>query len=161
MVRCPQTVPISIRSTDNRKRGISFGFFTYTYSKERTNPMRYNRHDYFRYTFNPYIPATFRIQLNNEERSMSNEGNCEILDISTGGVKFVTHLDLPVRLEILALQLEFTIYQHHFEILGNVAWKKETEYGFEYGFEFDEEQKMDALITEELKHHARKVKETE
>lgn len=123
--------------------------------------MRYNRHDYFRYPFNPYIPATFRIQLNNEEKSMSNEGQCEILDISTGGVKFVTHLDLPVRSEILALQLEFTIYKQPIEILGNVAWKKATEYGFEYGFEFGEDHKMYTLITEELKHHARKEKETE
>ena len=123
--------------------------------------MRYNRHDYFRYPFDPYIPATFRIQLNNEEKILSNEGPCEIIDISTGGMKFVTHLDLPVRSEILALQLEFTIYKHPFEILGNVAWKKQTEFGFEYGFEFGEDQKVDSLITEELKHHARKVKETE
>ncbi|PID21869.1 hypothetical protein CSV61_06535 [Sporosarcina sp. P3] len=123
--------------------------------------MRYNRHDYFRYSFNSYIPATFRIQLKNEEKNLSNEGRCEILDISTGGVKFVTHLDLPVRSEMLALQLEFTIVKHPFEILGNVAWKKETEFGFEYGFEFGEDQNVDTLITEELKHHARKVKETE
>ena len=123
--------------------------------------MRYNRHDYFRYAFDPYIPATFRIQLNNEEKSLSNEGQCEIVDISTGGMKFVTHLDLPVRSKILALQLEFTIFKHPFEILGNVAWKKQTEFGFEYGFEFGEDQKVDALITEELKLHARKGKETE
>src|SRR5699024_7968833 len=102
-----------------------------------------------------------RIQLNNEQKSLSNEGQCEIVDISTGGVKFVTNLDLPVRSEILALQLEFIIFKHPFEILGNVAWKTQLKYGFEYGFEFGEDQKVDTLITEELKHHARKVKETE
>lgn len=123
--------------------------------------MRYNRHDYFRYPFDPYIPATFRIQLNNEEKSLSNEGQCEVVDISTGGVKFVTHLDLPVRSELLALQLDFIIFKHPFEIMGNVAWKKPAEYGFEYGFEFGEDQKVDALITEELKLHARQQKENE
>lgn len=121
--------------------------------------MRYNRHDYFRYIFDPYIPATFRIRINSDDQQLSNVGPCELVDISTGGVKFVTHLDLPVRSEMLELQLEFVIFKHPFEILGNVAWKKQTEFGFEYGFEFGEDQKVDALITEELKHYARKMKE--
>ncbi len=121
--------------------------------------MRYNRHDYFRYIFDPYIPATFRIRMNSDDQHLSNSGQCEIVDISTGGVKFVTHLDLPVRSKILALQLEFVVFKHPFEIFGNVAWKKQTEFGFEYGFEFGEDQKVDALITEELKHHARRMKE--
>ncbi|ARD49081.1 PilZ domain-containing protein [Sporosarcina sp. P33] len=123
--------------------------------------MRYNRHDYFRYSFEPYIPATFRIQLNNDKKILSNEGQCEIADISTGGVKFITNLDLPVRSEVLAIQLDFTIFTHPFELFGNVVWKKVAEEGYQYGFEFGEDQHADALIIEELKHHARKVKETE
>lgn len=58
--------------------------------------MRYNRHDYFRYEFNPQLPAKFRLQLDGEEKKLSNEGECELLDISTGGVKFFTFLDLPL-----------------------------------------------------------------
>ncbi|AXH98479.1 PilZ domain-containing protein [Sporosarcina sp. PTS2304] len=123
--------------------------------------MRYNRHDYFRYQFEPHLPATFRLQLNNEEKKLSNEGQCEILDISTGGAKFFAFFDLPVRSEKLALQLIFTIHEHVFEIIGNVAWKKADERGFHYGFDFDEGQQVDAIIIDELKHYTRKMKEAE
>lgn len=123
--------------------------------------MRYNRHDYFRYQFSPHLPATFRIRMNDAENKMSNEGQCELIDISTGGVKFFTFLDLPVRSEKLALQLEFKIYQQPLAILGNVAWKQEADRGFQYGFEFGEEQQVDALIIEELKHFAKHGKKAD
>ncbi|WP_301107826.1 PilZ domain-containing protein [Sporosarcina sp.] len=113
--------------------------------------MRYNRHDYFRYEFEPRLPAKFRIQLEGEEKKLSNEGECELLDISTGGVKFFTFLNLPFQSKKLALQLEFTLHQHPFKLLGVVVWKHEAEHGFQYGFEFGEEQQADALIIEELK----------
>ncbi|MDV6376947.1 PilZ domain-containing protein [Sporosarcina sp. GW1-11] len=121
--------------------------------------MRYNRHDYFRYSFDPHLPATFRIQLTNEEKKLSNEGLCEILDISTGGVKFFTLFDLPVRSEKLALQLEFKIHEYPFEVLGNVAWKTTLDQGFQYGFDFNEGQQVEEIIIEELKHYARLMKE--
>ncbi|WP_158232569.1 PilZ domain-containing protein [Sporosarcina sp. P13] len=121
--------------------------------------MRYNRHDYFRYQFEPHLPATFRIQLNNEEKNMSNEGQCEILDISTGGVKFFTSYDLPVRSKKFTLLLEFKIHVHPFEILGNVAWRKSVVNGFQYGFDFDEGQQVDAIIIDELKHYTRRKKD--
>ena len=117
--------------------------------------MRYNRHDYFRYEFKPHLPARFRLQLDDKEKKLSNEGECELVDISTGGVKFFTFLDLPLHLKKLDLQLEFTLYQHPFEILGTVVWKQPATRGFHYGFEFNEEQQVDALIVEELKHRTR------
>lgn len=117
--------------------------------------MRYNRHDYFRFEFEPRLPAKFRIQLDSEEKKLSNEGECELLDISTGGVKFFTFLDLPLQSKKLELQLEFTLHQHPFELLGGVVWKHEAEHGYQYGFEFGEEQQADALIIEELKQRKR------
>ncbi|GKV65840.1 MULTISPECIES: PilZ domain-containing protein [unclassified Sporosarcina] len=113
--------------------------------------MRYNRHDYFRYEFEPRLPAKFRIQLEGEGNRLSNEGECELLDISTGGVKFFTFLDLPLQSNKIELQLEFTLHQHPFELAGVVVWKQEAEHGFQYGFDFGEEQQADALIIEELK----------
>ncbi|MBY0221742.1 PilZ domain-containing protein [Sporosarcina aquimarina] len=123
--------------------------------------MRYNRHDYFRYEFNPQLPAKFRLQLDDEEKKLSNEGECELLDISTGGVKFFTFLDLPLHPKKLTLQLEFMLYQHRFEILGAVVWKQFVQHGFQYGFEFGEEQRVDAQIVEELKKRARLEKHLE
>ncbi|WP_153732361.1 PilZ domain-containing protein [Sporosarcina obsidiansis] len=123
--------------------------------------MRYNRHDYFRYEFNPHLPARFRIQLQNKDKTLSNEGECELLDISTGGVKFFTFLDLPLQSQKLDLQLEFTLYQHPFEIIGHVVWKHAFERGFQYGFEFGEEQQVDDLIVQELKQYTRAGKNVE
>lgn len=87
--------------------------------------MRYNRTDFFRYQFSPSLPAIFRLQLNNEEHYLSNEAKCEILDISTGGAKFFAHLDLPIRSNKVAVQLEFTLYKQPLEVLGNIVWKKD------------------------------------
>ena len=54
--------------------------------------MKYNRNEYFRYTFEEPCDATFRLikqQEDNAEVELSKKGACKIIDISPNGLKIV------------------------------------------------------------------------
>lgn len=114
--------------------------------------MRYNRHDYFRYTFKQPLPATFRIRLDDVGSKLSNEGECQLIDLSTGGAKIFSMLEFPDRAEPVILHLRFQIYERPIEVPGKIIWKQAFSHGFQYGCSFEMETKdLSEQIVHELK----------
>lgn len=116
--------------------------------------MRYNRHDYFRYQFTRPLPAVFRIQMTASAK-MSNSSECEIIDLSTGGAKLFTFLELPVQSELATMQLEFKLIEEPLILTGEIAWKRTADRGYEYGMQFEKDAAAEAIMIAELKQYAR------
>lgn len=112
--------------------------------------MLYKRHEYFRHSFGTPLDATFRIVVG-ESATKSNPGECLLLDISPGGSKIITDFDLPSEKGPISLWLHFTLFETPIEIEGEIAWKKQSVDGFQYGIDFVEDASISKLIVDELK----------
>lgn len=64
-------------------------------------------------------------------------GKTEILieDIGIGGLRILSHIDLPVRPDI-DLQFETFILNEHVELSGHIVWKHEVNDIYQYGIQF-------------------------
>ena len=103
--------------------------------------MRFKRDDSFRYVFDKPLDALFRIERVDGDEVTTSEGNARIIDISPGGVKLNTELEIPkTEKKDIELSVSFTLNEIAFEVTGEVVWKKEAA-GFDYG--------LDLLISEE------------
>lgn len=111
----------------------------------------YKRQEGFRFVFKQPIRGTFAIQRINNQRIESNEGSIEILDMSLGGMKFTSFLDLPLDQRVLLL-VKFQIEEEKFSVTGKIMWKKaKMEKGYFYGFEMDKDSYSEDLLLEQLK----------
>ena len=112
--------------------------------------MLYKRHEYFRHSFGTPLNATFRIVIG-EGANESNPGDCLLLDISPGGTKIATDFDLPSEKGPVTVRLHFTLFDTPIDVEGNIAWKKQSVGGFQYGIDFVEDSSIAKLIVDELK----------
>ncbi|WP_156288209.1 EAL domain-containing protein [Oceanobacillus salinisoli] len=105
-----------------------------------------NRRKYFR------IPLTFPIRANMTlialQEKKVNVGTTEVLieDIGPGGLRFLSNIQLPVQFDI-TYQFKITILDENIVVIGKVVWKEEIKGSFEYGIEFNMDNKeRDQLI---------------
>ncbi|MDW0116978.1 PilZ domain-containing protein [Sporosarcina thermotolerans] len=112
--------------------------------------MQYKRHEYFRHTFDNPLSATFRILVEGSSNE-SNPGNCMLLDISTGGTKLISSLDIPTDTGPVRLRLNFVIYEANINVIGEIVWKRRGIDGIRYGIKFIEDASTEKLILDELK----------
>lgn len=81
---------------------------------------------------------------------MTKKAAIDVLDISQGGLKFITNLNLPVT-SLVVLQLEIQLLNHNFILAGSIIRKKQLlGRQYEYGFKFVEEEKYLGYIVKKL-----------
>ncbi|OIK14475.1 PilZ domain-containing protein [Bacillus sp. MUM 13] len=113
--------------------------------------MKYNREESFRFNFNPPFPGYFTITKMKGLEGMSKMGKMEILDLSPGGVKFQSLLELPVNQDT-AFSLSFTLNEENELILpGSIIWKQKKLNHYHYGFDIAEDAEKKDMIIQELK----------
>ena len=103
---------------------------------EESNHEIYNRRNYYRLRFKfPLCAEMTIIKFNNED---VNLGYSKLLieDISIGGLRFLSNMDLPVQRNII-LQFETRILDEQLKFTGYIVWKKEINNLFQYGVEFN------------------------
>ncbi|UCZ53121.1 PilZ domain-containing protein [Bacillus shivajii] len=112
--------------------------------------MRYKREEPLRYQFAKPIPLTFSItKVEGIEKDSSN-GEGKILDLSPGGLKFESILELPIRDDV-EFTFTFQMGEESFEEKGVVKWKKDfRDQLYQYGAEFLTED-SEARIIEAIK----------
>ncbi len=112
--------------------------------------MQYKRDESFRYIFNSPIEGTIKILLEkNGELFQTKTATITLLDLSPGGLKFQTNLDLPIERKDFSLEIHFSLVQDmDLMMLGKIVWKKIQASHYLYGFEaFEDKQTEDAVIT--------------
>jgi len=119
--------------------------------------MKYKREEPFRYVFPEPIDAEFTFkQLDSE--ATSNKGKASIIDINPNGVKFSSHLDLPVRDERILFYITFLIKNKQISIPGNITWKKNYLNRYIYGFNAQNTQEKQEEIIKEIKEYAKSLR---
>lgn len=113
--------------------------------------MLYKRHEYFRYTFGQPLEGEFRIIIGDGEERESHPGDCQLIDISPGGAKIFTKFDIPVERGPVRLHIKFTLLENPIEVRGVIVWRKSYSGGYMYGYDFDEDARLQQLIVKELK----------
>jgi len=113
--------------------------------------MLYKRTEYFRHTFSKPLDAKFRIMMTDGTGQESGLGDCSIIDLSPGGAKLYSKLNIPFQRDVVHLHLNFTLYQVEIDVQGLIVWKKTFGDGYTYGFEFKEDSLKEQLIVNELK----------
>lgn len=110
--------------------------------------MLYKRHEYFRYTFRKPLEGKFRIVPDGGQ-----EGECQQIDISPDGAKLFAKFDIPIERVSVQLRIKFTFLEDQIEVPGVIVWRKPYSGGYMYGYDFDEDAKLEQVIVEELKLH--------
>ncbi len=112
--------------------------------------MRYRRQESLRYTFPTTLDATFVILLNYDDEAKLHKthvGELEIIDLSPGGMKFATYLDLPLSNNQFLMEVSFTLANEEIKLTGKIAWKKSRIKDYLYGLEaIDSEEKEQEII---------------
>ena len=81
---------------------------------------------------------------------MTKKAIIDVLDISEGGMKFISNLNLPVT-PLVILQSEIQLLNHNCILKGNIIRKKQLlSHRYEYGFQFVEEEKYLGYIVKKL-----------
>ncbi|WP_438445272.1 PilZ domain-containing protein [Gorillibacterium sp. sgz5001074] len=99
-------------------------------------PNRDNRREFYRLTLHVPLSAQFKVIGYRKESVNSNSTYIYIVDISAGGLRMHSKLNLPVN-EGLLLEFRFILFNRDLILLGSVVRKKQTSSDiFEYGVEF-------------------------
>ena len=112
--------------------------------------MKYNRDEAFRFPFNPPLSGFFSIIRINNLENKSRNGAMSVLDISAGGLKFQSILDLPEQAD-LELLLTFIMNEDEISLQGRILWKKKKASSYIYGFIMNENDRLKEIIIKELK----------
>ncbi|CQR47220.1 PilZ domain protein [Paraliobacillus sp. PM-2] len=125
--------------------------------------MRYRRQESLRYQFPKPINGTFVILIDNIEQDKlhrSDAGNLQIIDLSPGGMKIGTDLDLPLDKKNYLLEISFMLGQEKVKMTGTIVWKKKRISGYYYGIEgLESEEKEQEIIDILKKLHLNEKKE--
>lgn len=109
-------------------------------------PNRDNRREYYRLTLHVPLSAQFKIIGYRRETLNSNSTYIYIVDLSAGGLRMHSRLNLPVN-EGLLLEFRFRLFERELVLLGMVVRKKPAGSGiFEYGIEFSLDDQMKELL---------------
>lgn len=77
---------------------------------------------------------------------MNKKAIIDVLDISEGGMKFISNLNLPVT-PLVILQSEIQLLNHNCILKGNIIRKKQLlSHRYEYGFQFVEEKYLGYIV---------------
>jgi len=96
---------------------------------------RFNRDEPLRYEFAQPLDASFYISRLRGKDSQSSRGKGVILNISPGGLRLDTALDLP-KGEDVEITFELDIANHTINPIGFVVWKEKKSGRFLYGVDF-------------------------
>lgn len=108
-----------------------------------------NKRQFYRLTLQVPLAAKFRIIGFNNTQLLSNNGTTYIADISAGGIRIHSRLDLPL-MQSLLLEFDIELFHSKLKLLGCVLRKQPLENGiFEYGVEFI----LDNPLREQLLSH--------
>lgn len=112
--------------------------------------VKYNRDEAFRFIFDRPLSGFFSIIRVNNLENKSRNGAMSVLDISAGGLKFQSNLDLPEQAD-LELLLTFIINADEIDLRGRILWKKKSGSAYMYGFIMNENESLKETIITELK----------
>ena len=112
--------------------------------------MKYNRDEAFRFIFDPPLSGFFNIIRVNNLENKSRNGAMSVLDVSAGGLKFQSNLELPEHAD-LELLLTFIINNDKLSLQGRIIWKKKKGSTYMYGFIMNENERLRETIIQELK----------
>ncbi len=94
-----------------------------------------NRRKYYRLAFQNPLCADMTIIKFKDKDTNLGYSNALIENISLGGLRFLTNINLPVQKDIL-LQFTTTILNESVTFIGVIVWKMEVDNLFQYGLEF-------------------------
>jgi len=123
--------------------------------------LKYNRNEYFRYSFEEPCEATFRLIKQNEgdaEVELSNKGVCKIIDISPNGLKLFSELFISID-KLHHVELHFTLDTTPISMVGEFVWSHRKANGYEYGIRLVGDSASEQMIIGELKKRRRKEME--
>jgi len=123
--------------------------------------LKYNRNEYFRYSFEKPCDATFRLikqQEGNVGVELSNKGVCKILDISPHGLKLFSELFISIE-QLHYVELQFTLDTNPISMVGEFIWAQRKADGYEYGVKLVGDSESEKMIISELKSRRRKEME--
>lgn len=123
--------------------------------------MKYNRNEYFRYTFGEPCDATFRLikqRGDNTEVELSKKGACKIIDISPNGLKMFSELFISID-QLHHVELNFTLDTNPISMVGEFVWSHRKAFGHEYGVKLVGDSESEKMIIGELKNRSRKEME--
>ncbi|MCA0984100.1 PilZ domain-containing protein [Halobacillus yeomjeoni] len=101
--------------------------------------MRYRRKETLRYTFGDPRPANFKITKIDSRTVSTSMGKAEVLDISPGGMKLSTEVNVPLTMKVQLL-VQTTIADIPLTFTADVMWSKEVDGFYHYGLQFIEDQ---------------------
>lgn len=121
--------------------------------------MIFRRQESFRYTFNEPIDCLFKLTKIDGTPTNSEYGKGQIIDISPSGLKMMTTLNLSPSLKMIEIEIQFSIDDSPFQILGIIQWQKKDilKNGYLYGVKLDSTAEIAASIIKGLKRHAEKT----
>lgn len=121
--------------------------------------MQYNRQESFRHTFEHPIPSMFRLivdGISEEEVEFSKRGDCLIIDLSPSGLRMYSKLDIPKNPgQPIHLVIDVRLADKMLSLVGEIAWKKASMDGRQYGIDLKTDEKIEYQIIYELKERSR------
>lgn len=114
---------------------------------------RFKREEPLRYEFAKPVDTTFRISKLKGETYNSKSAKGVLLNISPGGLRLLTDLDLPKGQDAL-LTFAIQLGGHAFTPEGEVVWKEKRGNSFIYGIDFSEDPELEKTVFAALKAYA-------
>ena len=120
--------------------------------------MRYNREAPFRYTFENPIPAYFQIIKIDGESVKTSEGDATIINISPGGAKLQSKLNIPeIDHKSIELSIRFKLNEKELTYNGFIIWKKKWGATIDYGIKMEEDDDDKKELIDQLKIYSKNV----
>lgn len=111
----------------------------------------HRRQESFRYEFRIPLDTSYFISKWNGKEHRSKTGKGVLLDISLGGLRMQTALDLPSACE---LTFDFVLAEKQLQTQGEIVWKRQIGAEYVYGIDFIHEE-QDPELLQALKLHAK------
>lgn len=121
---------------------------------------RFKREEPLRYEFAKPIDTTFVISQLRGEPYQSKPAKGVLVNISPGGLRLLTELDLPKGPDVM---LTFTIHLAGYDIVpeGEVVWKEKRGNNLMYGVNFNYNPEIEKTIYQALKAYAVQARNSE
>lgn len=107
---------------------------------------RFKRQDSFRYEFVQPLDTSFYISRLRGQITQSSRGKGVIKNISSGGLRLDTDLNLPKNDEI-EITFQLDIANHTIQPIGYIAWKDHYHERFLYGIRFSSSDYEQDIVT--------------
>lgn len=120
--------------------------------------MLFRREEPFRFTFGDPIKGVFRILQIDGISGHTKESPVLILDLSPNGIKFSSHIDLPIEKKHFLMEVTFVLNEKSISMLAETKWKKPVaNTTFIYGLVGLDNIETKKEIIEELKEYSRRT----